>query len=268
MIADALGAPLRGAVEWRPLKRLLRSVYDHYFYTASGQVRLFRGIYPDFATARAAAPAGRPIGYDNEETAWRVADERHRVFDWDYPMLFWMGRLLPETGRVFDLGGNVGISYYAWRRYLTWPDGLDWLVADVPHVVAAGERLAREEPSIGLRFTTSLDELPRADLMIAAGVLQFLEDPFGSLALPRGLPRHILINKTPLTDRDDAVTLQATGASFCPYHLFNRARFLARFEARGYRLVDSWTTQGMGMRVPFHPVHDIAAFSGCYFVRD
>ena len=268
MIAHALRRPLWRVAASSPVRRLLRHAYDHYFAAASGEARLFRGVYPDFAAARAAAPAGRPVGYDNPESAWQVAEERHRIFDCDYPMLFWMERLLPGLHRVFDLGGNVGISYYAWRRYLDWPDGLDWLVADLPAVVAAGEKVLHSEPTPGLRFTTGLEELPQADLLIAAGVLQFMEDPYGPLARARSLPRHMLVNKTPLYDRFDAVTLQATGAAYCPYHLFNRARFAARFEELGYRLVNSWTNPGMGARIPFYPAYDVPAFSGFYFVRE
>jgi putative methyltransferase (TIGR04325 family) len=262
--APVVSAQRRGSLL---LRRALRLAYDLYFERAKGEVRLFRGLYPDYAAARAATPAGRPIGYDNPETAWRVAHERHRIFDTDYPMLFWLGRLFPAARRVFDLGGNVGISYYAWRRYLDYPEGLDWLVCEVPNVAEAGRKLAGQEDAPGLRFTTTHEELASADVLISAGALQFIEDPFAILASVR-LPRHVLLNKTSLYDRDDAATVQTVGSAFCPYHLFNRARFLAFFERRGYRVVDAWTNPGMTARIPFHPGHAVGAFSGLYLTRD
>ncbi len=263
-----LSSPLRRAVGSPPVKRLLQRVYDSYFAGVSGDVRLFSGIYPDFAAAQAAAPGGRPLGYDNPASAMRLAEERHHIFDCDYPMLYWAERLFPQIRRVFDLGGNVGISYYAWRRYLSYPEGLDWLVCDVPAVVAAGERIARGEAAPGLRFTTETTELAGTDLLISAGVLQFLGHPFALFDQAGALPRHVLLNKTPLYEREDAATLQTMGTAFNPYHLFNRAGFFARFVQLGYRLVDTWTNPGMGARIPFHSAYDVPAFSGCYLVRD
>jgi putative methyltransferase (TIGR04325 family) len=269
LIGNVLSQPLRRAVRSPLVKSLLRRAYDHYFAAASGEVRLFRGIYPDFAAAaRAAIAAGTPVGFDNPESAFRVAEERRRIFDCDYPMLFWLGRRLPDVRRIFDLGGNVGISYYAWRRYLSYPEELDWLVCDVPAVVAAGEQILRDEGVPGLRFTTDYAELGAADLLIAAGALQFIDDPFTPLERAQALPRHVLLNKTPLYEREDAVTLQGMGTAVCPYHLFNRAGFHARFERLGYRLVDEWTTPALGARIPFHSEYDVPAFSGCYLVRE
>ena len=46
-----LSSPLRRAVGSPPVKRLLQRVYDSYFAGVSGDVRLFSGLYPDFAAA-------------------------------------------------------------------------------------------------------------------------------------------------------------------------------------------------------------------------
>jgi putative methyltransferase (TIGR04325 family) len=99
-------------------------------------------------------------------------------------------------------------------------------------------------------------------------VLQVLEDWNGFLQRATSLPRHILINRTPVGDQPEAVTLSATGVSFAPYRIFNRRSFITAFVDLGYRLVDEWLTPGFDCRIPDHASHSLDAFSGFYFVLD
>lgn len=250
----------------------LEAAYGSYFNRIGGQVRLFRGLFPDFASALRAIPANRLVGYDNEASADRVADERLRVIASDYPVMFWLLQLLlqllqllPHCHLLFDWGGNVGTSYYAYRKYLRYPHELSWLISDVPAVVRYGEKLARDEAAVGLRFSTGHDELEAADVLLAAGSLQFIEDHLAVLQRTARLPDHVLINKTPVYGREPAVTVQNIGSALCPYHLFNHERFVGGFEQLGYELVDEWRTPDCACRIPFYPEHSIAAFSGFYF---
>ena len=100
---------------------LLRVPIDRYearrFNAAIGNVRIFRGIYPDFPSALRDIPRDRLEGYDNEASSIRLMDDRLRIFPFDYPILFWLQKLLPACQLLFDLGGNVGISYYGYRKY-------------------------------------------------------------------------------------------------------------------------------------------------------
>jgi hypothetical protein len=68
-----------------------------------------------------------------------------QIYFYDYPGLFWLGRSI-DAGltRVFDLGGHIGIKYYAFRRVLSYPDSLRWTVCDVPSVVEQRPRLAAQ----------------------------------------------------------------------------------------------------------------------------
>ncbi len=238
--------------------------YKHRFNTASGPVRLFNGIYPDFASASRDIPPDRLQGYDNEASAVRLADERFRIGPSDYPIMFWLQKLLPECKLLFDFGGHVGIGYFGYRKYMEYAPAFTWLVSDVPAVAALGSRLAREEGASDLRFTTTLDELPGADILLAAGSLHFIEKPFEMLRSVATLPRHILLNKVPLIDLPAAVTLHNMGSAMCPYHLFNRARFLAEFEALGYERVDEWETH-LSASIPLFREHSVRAYMGFYF---
>ena len=247
---------------------VLGGLYDRYFATASGNVRLFRGVYPDFDSARASAPATKPLGYDNDASALRLEGELHQVFPTDYPVMFWMQKLIQERSVIFDFGGNVGISFFNFKPYFAYPDGMKWIVCDVPAVAAAGAALAKDEGASQLAFVTDCEGVGEADIYLASGVLQYVEDPFRSLREAARRPRHVLINRTSVLDVESAVTLQSIGTSFCPYHLFNRKEFLSNFTDLGYRLVDEWKNPGHGCRIPAHSKYNIDEYSGFYFILE
>jgi putative methyltransferase (TIGR04325 family) len=248
--------------------KVLRAAYESYFEAASGHQRMFLGLYSDFASAAAHAPPGKEVGYDGDATATRHAHTRHFILSSDYPVMFWLSRLFPEARLLFDVGGGVGSRYLAFRKYMTYPETLTWLVNDIPAVVAVGRRIAREEAGPHLQFTTDYARLGEADILLASGVLQVLEDWNGFLQRSTSLPRHILINRTPVGDQPEAVTLCATGVSFTPYRIFNRRSFIAAFVDLGYRLVDEWRTPDNACRIPDHASHSLDACTGFYFVLD
>src|SRR5436305_1048893 len=114
-------------------------------FRAGGYGGSCRGVFATYAECAAAAPESRPLGYDNDDAAAMYRDRLDKVYPGDYPMIHWLGRAF-ESGsrRVFDLGGHVGIAYYAYRRYLDYPASLSWQVHDVAAVMASGRRLAGE----------------------------------------------------------------------------------------------------------------------------
>jgi putative methyltransferase (TIGR04325 family) len=250
-----------------PLQSWLNHRHKRSFDIASGRQRIFHGIYPDFASAIRDIPPGRLQGHDNEASVLRLADARLRVVPSDYPIMFWLQKLLPACQLLFDLGGGVGISYFGYRKFLQYPAPMTWLVAELPAAVAVGVQIARHESATTLRFTTTLEELPQADILLAAGCLQLIEKPFELLSSVPSLPPHILINKVPLRDLPAAVTLHNTGAAFCAYHLFNRAQFVGAFKAFGYELRDEWAVPELSAHIPYFPDHSIPAYSGFYFAK-
>jgi putative methyltransferase (TIGR04325 family) len=248
-------------------KYLYLRYHERRFTSALGSDRRFRGVYADFASAAAAAPRTKPLGYDNEATAALLTEERYRIHDSDFPILFWLSRLLREDSRIFDLGGNVGLSFYAYRPYLPLPKGCQWLVYDVPAVVRAGRAILAADPAPQLSFTSSYEALQGAEILLAAGSLQYVEEPLHFLRSTTPLPTHVLLNKMPIYEQPSALTIQATGASFCPYHLFNRCELLNAFAAHGYELVHSWQNPTLGCHIPTFPEHSIEAYSGFYLRR-
>lgn len=268
---EALSPTARAFIKISERIPLLREAgklaYASQFYSQTGHIRLFRGIYRNFAEAARAAPPSAEQSCDNDASAQLLANDRLRICPFDYPVMFWLSRLLPQCRSVLDWGGGAGISYFGYRRYLDYPPDLSWLVCDVPAVVSLGSKIAAQEGAAGLSFTSSVAPLPQADILLASGSLHFIEDPFGPLEAAAALPRHILLNKVPAYDQPSAVTLHNMGTAFCPYHLFNRAEFVGRFERLGYRLSDEWRSPDLSCRIPFFRSHSIQAYSGFYFVR-
>ena len=198
-------------------------------------------------------------------------DERHTtVFSYDYPVLFWLTSILAPDVRIFDFGGHVGVQFYGYQKYLTFPRGLRWRVCDVPAVVEQGRTLATSRgESERLTFTTSVSDADGFDVLIAAGSLQFVESPSfaQSLGQLRAPPPHLLLNKLPLGDGPAFVTLQNAGTAFVPQHVFERSAFIAGFTKLGYQLVNQWEDRVHSCQIPFHPDRSVPHYSGLYLRR-
>lgn len=257
-VMDTVDAKIPMVRKWRCFE------YDEHFARRSQWARKFNGVYASFEEARQAIPAAAVEGYDNPGSGNMFEDPR-RVYPSDYPVMFWMGRILPDLRRVFDFGGHVGLSYYAYRQYLPYPKGLEWTICDVAEVVRAGRELAGNESAQGLHFTTSFEDAEGADLLLAAGSLQFVEEPLAErLGALRSKPAHVVINKVPLADGEPFVTLQNIGPAICPYRIFNRDDFRRGMEQVGYEVVDEWANPDLGCYIPYHADRIVHAFSGMY----
>lgn len=229
----------------------------------------FRGVHASFAEAEAAIPPGSRVGYDHAELAEMYRNRMDKAMQSDYAVLFWLKGLLDARSFVFDFGGHVGVSYHGWRSYLRYPEGMRWLVYDVPAVVKVGAELARERPSPGLEFTSELAAGRGCTVFMAAGALQYVEEPLPAILQKLGnLPRHLIVNKMPMYDGEAFVTVQSTGRAFHPYRIYNRAAFVAELTALGYRVVDDWTNRETHCEIPFTQGRDIDAYSGYYLVRE
>lgn len=229
----------------------------------------FLGVHPDFATAEATIPRGQRVGYDHDALAGMYRDRMHKACQSDYAVLFWLRGLLSPRTHVFDFGGHVGVSWHGWRDYLHYPPGMRWTVCDVPAIAREGEALARERGADGLHFTSDIADGADADILLVAGALQYVDLDMPALLARMGTrPRHVLVNKTPMYDGPDFVTVQSTGRAFHPYRIYNRDAFVSGLTALGYRVVDDWSNREQSCRIPLTRGCDIDAYSGYYFVRD
>ena len=200
-----------------------------------------KGIYKSFADAAADAPGDKLSGYDH-----RVISEFYRTHldelnPSDYPVLFWLTQLLPTARVVFELGGSVGVGYYAYCRFIPFPENLQWIICELPEAVRFGQEIALERNEKRLIFTDQRRVAGQLDIYATFGALQYIEEPFDRiLAALHSRPKHILINRVPLTAGEAFITLQNNGLWFSPYKVDNRAEFVHSIEALNYELVDKW----------------------------
>jgi len=224
------------------------------------------GVFPSFAAAQAAAPPAEFPGYDNHvvpEVYRKLTDQFNSA---DYPVIFWLARLLPQTRVVFELGGSVGRAFYPYSRYLDFPPGLRWIVCDLPSMVRLGIEIAHERNAHQLAFTTERETDQNPDIYVTFGTLQYIEEPFAAIiARLRARPPHILVNRVPMTEGPGFITLQNNGAWFSPYKLDNRSAFITSIVELGYELVDAWEMDSPNaflMQKPGEPKHP---YRGMYF---
>ena len=227
------------------------------------------GIYPSYQQALAAIPADSRIGYNQQETfdVFRTLPI-DRVRPADYPIMLHLRELLRENQNLVDLGGSIGMMYYTTKKYLTLPEGLEWVVCDVPKMTDAGRELAAREAdrSRQLHFVNDLGSAGNADVLFSSGALQFIEKPLPELLkeLPQ-LPPAVLINRIPAWDYEPFATIHDIGFCLAPYQIFNRPNFISAMQAIGYTLADSWSCPESTFSVRFHPRIRLSAYSGFYF---
>lgn len=227
---------------------------------------LFMGSFESFAAAEAGAPPSKAIGYDDAEAAKTLYS--HQIYFYDYPALFWLGRSFDEGLRsVFDLGGHVGIKYYAFRRVVPYPQELRWTVCDVPGVVKTGQELAvQREATSQLGFTTDFRDASGCDVLYASGSLQYLPLRISEIlaALPEK-PKRIVINTAAVHPDRTIFTLNSIGFAVCPYRIQHQDAQLAELVEAGYKRRDAWRNEGKPIEVPFVEGGDKAFYAGCCF---
>jgi putative methyltransferase (TIGR04325 family) len=244
---------------------LLKARYERLFATPHGASCL-SGSYLSFAAAASVAPASMTQGYDLAAAGELYENRMYAVLLKDYPALYWMRRWLPNARRIFDIGGHVGLMYYAYAKYLAYPADMTWTVCDVPAVVARGQALARERGQTQLTFTTALGDVVGSDLVLATGSLQYIETPLAAqLGALRDRPPYVIINETPTHRAPELITLQNIGVSICPYRIANHDDIPRQMMAIGYELVDSWDDPVRRTEIPFVTSPAAIAYSGFAF---
>jgi putative methyltransferase (TIGR04325 family) len=231
-----------------------------------GSSRLrYRGYFATVAEAAAAVRPGVLVGYDNDAVVMHAFEQMCQINPEDYPILFWLSQIGHEARVLLDAGGHMGTKYRAFRQHLGLVGKMEWIVYDVPSIVRAGQERATEEGLSGIRFVDSLTQLPQIDVLLASGLLQYLDVPFADLLRQlQVLPRHLLLNKVQMREGPTVVTLENFGCAEVPYQIRNRLQFLASLDELGYEIVDQWTVPGLSRTIPTHLHLGASTCWGCY----
>jgi putative methyltransferase (TIGR04325 family) len=258
-VLDKLGR-LPGVLSWRRRKFYQRFQQGY----AKG---CFWGVLQTYAQAVSAAPTTRPLGYDHPAGAAMYRD-RITIYPSDYPMMLWLQKALGEGVRkVFDLGGHIGLSYYAYQKILQFSADVSWVVHDVPAVMQAGRQEAAQRDSMQrLSFADNFQDASQADLLFTSGCLQYLQETLAQrLGTLQKRPQWVLVNLLPLHEQFDFWTVQSIGTAFCAYRIQQTKTFFADMATLGYQPLDTWENLEKACWVAFEPEHSLDRYYGTAF---
>lgn len=246
---------------------LLKHQYETYFYS-NRRRNLFKGIYSNFSDAIGDIPRNITLGYNNTDSSDMYQKFMNAIRECDYPVLFWLERILPGCTRIFDYGGHVGFLYYTFNRYITLNKHATWTVFDVPEVVRQGKAIAERNQTTQLNFTESCKDGDGCDIMLVSGSQQYIDTPLHTLLKQYGqLPKHLIINMIPLHERHEFVTLNHIGTAVCPYRVDHKESFVNSLTSMGWKLEDSWKNESKSCHIPFHDEYNGTLYHGFYFTR-
>lgn len=201
----------------------------------------FRGSFKSHAEAIASVRPGSLAGYNHSDIADVSFDKMCQRELWDYPVMYWLERLLPLTNCIVDAGGHMGTKYRAFRSHLRLPENFEWAVYDMPAIARAGRDRAQREGLTGLSFFDRLEDTPPTDVLLASGLLQYLDIELSELLrkLP-AMPKHLILNKVATRDEAAIFTLEDFGTAEVPYQVRNLSEFLQSMADLGYDIEDTW----------------------------
>ena len=141
-------------------------------------------------------------------------------------------------------------------------DRLEWIVYDLPAQVKAGRQGVRAQDRT-LSFVERIEDAPAGDVLLASGLMPYLNEPFVDLVRRmRAPPRHILLNKVVTRDGPTLVTLENFGMAEVPYQIRNAEEVPAALKTLGYGIIDSWTIDSLAHRIHTHPHLGHAIYRG------
>jgi putative methyltransferase (TIGR04325 family) len=246
--------------------QLRQRAYERAFLNQQ-HAHMFRGVYASFEAAAASAPASRPVGYDNERSAAMYQDQLQHL-QRDYPAALWLQQSFCRGHRdVVDLGGSLGIKFYAFAALMDYPQALQWRVIDVPAVVARGRVLAAARGDAqALSFAEDWRAASGAQILLASGSLQYMPLSLAEMLLAwQQQPQRLIINTLPLHADKSFFTLNSIGTAYCPYRVQSVAEFVEGVCALGYQVVDRWIDTTKQVLLPFEPGFDIPHYTGFCF---
>lgn len=226
----------------------------------------FRGVYDTFEEAIRYVKG--QVGYDNSRTveSYLSSFEQRikKINEYEYPMFFWLKNILDEYGegqkiKIFDFGGNLGVHFFKFYKFVKNNKRLTWIVCEVPSIVKLGQE--RFSSDI-LNFTSNFYDADGCDIFFSSGAIQYIQN--FSLSELGQKPKHIILARLPLQNQyKQFVTLQNGGTTFYPQYVFNKSDFIESLVKIDYQVIDEWTGRDTCI-IPFHRDKSVYAYTGLY----
>lgn len=228
----------------------------------------FIGAYPNREHAISHVSSGTPASYDDDDIAPVNFEVMKQIHIWDYPVMFWLERLVEPNLHVLDAGGHFGTKYIAFHEHIDL-DAVIWSTYDLPATIRAARNLQKSGIVPGeIRFFDDVTQIGAADVLLASGLLQYLDIEFAELIgkLTRK-PKHILLNKVATTLGPTVVTLEKIGNGRIPYQIRNREAFEQGISEIGYTIRDSWQIPSLSRTIATHPALGASTSMGYFLER-
>lgn len=102
---------------------------------------------------------------------------------------------------VLDLGGGGGTHFHVVKKLISKKVSLKWAVVETPQMAIAGQNEFKDELTYFTKTNEAIEHLGTADIALASGVLQYLEDPIQGLRdLMNCNANFMFITRTALAD--------------------------------------------------------------------
>ena len=231
---------------------------------------MFYGVHASFDDAQRSIPTNAPQGYDVPGGGDRYVERTRQIYPADYPVMVWLGKAFSEgETRVADLGGHIGVAYYAYRPLLCFPETLSWTVFDLPQVIARGRQFAQEHDKHGqLDFIDDLARAGAASILLASGSLQYTKRSLTDhlRQLPQ-LPKWVILSQLPVHDSQTYYTVQCLGFTYCPYRVICRLELEEQMRSIGYDIADRWDNLEKRLELTTIPERSLDSYAGYCFRR-
>lgn len=244
---------------------------------ALGRQRLdisYSGVYRSYQEAKQSIPGKASAEYDIiNKNKTKNANERVALDSWfhdsDYPLLFWLSRLLQDGSSLVELGGSLGHFFYSIQKFFKVPDTISWTIYELPNAVEFGKVLAEERGESRLAFSESKDiaGCGPVDIFLTSGTLQYMDvKVWDILREIKDRPQHVLLHNLPVHAHRSFYTVQVMPMCQVPYGVYSGQELLQSMKDLGYELVAQWKNQRT-VEIPFHRQIEIEGYLGFYFKR-
>jgi len=260
------------------IKLLIQSLpYGRDLFLIAFRSRLnisYRGVYLNYRQASKSIPNTKQ-DYDNANRKKREHKEEEkkaingRFRNHDYPLLFWLSRLLTDSTSVLELGGSLGHLYYTSKNLIDFPEKMQWQIAELPEAVSFGTELANEQNEKQLTFIDSnqIEDTTPANVFITSGAIQYMTKSLVKIlsSLPT-MPEHVIIHDLPVHSKQSFWTTQRLEYCEVPYHVYFLDKFIEDLDNLGFELIAQWNWL-RPMEIPFHKELSLDHLQGFYFKK-
>lgn len=161
--------------------------------------------------------------------------------------LLWAAARNGGSLRVIDFGGSLGSSYRQFRRFLYGLPNLSWAIVEQQNFVDAGsEHFA--DAVLSFHSEVMAASLTRPNVGLLSGVLQYVDDPFHTLAtLTSTEISTLVIDRTPVHfGEEDYLTIQHVPARIYaasyPARLLSHRNLMGALCDLGWEVLEEFET--------------------------